>query len=147
MKCKLLFLLILVSLLGCSDQKDDIIGVWNVNAYIVGKQSETINGTFDFQADGVLLLKLSNGEGSASEVQRWVLLPSNRIMLDNNKLKYSISDGKFKIYRKNYKATQDVYIELERNYTTWDYLFKYGGYLILIIGLGFIFFRWKKSRI
>lgn len=146
MKCKLFFILVLISLSSCSDRRDDIIGVWDINAYIVGEQSETINGTFDFQSDDDLLLKLSSGEVSSSHVQKWDLISSDSIMLERSKFKYSISEGKFKIYRKNYKATMDVYIELEKKYTTWDYLFKYGGFIILGIILISVFIRWKNFR-
>lgn len=103
---KIFFCIALLFLsISCSSDKEEIIGLWDVNAFMVGDSFEfEEGGTFEFEEDGILLIK----KGGRIEKKKW-LVEKGFLKIDKVKFSYKLSKNRLKLV---FKSKQEIYIEL-----------------------------------
>jgi hypothetical protein len=57
MKNKILIIFLFL-IIGCTNDREKIIGLWEINAITVDESFPMSKGTFEFEDDGIVLVKM-----------------------------------------------------------------------------------------
>lgn len=102
----IILIISLFLILGCSNDRDKIIGLWEINAITVGKSFPLSKGTFEFEEDSIVLIKM----GENINKMKWNL-KNDTITIDGKRYHYILKNNRLKM---TYKGRLEMYVELIR---------------------------------
>lgn len=103
---KFFTLFIFLVFFSCKTEEEKIVGLYSINAFVIGKDSDIHEGTYEFEKNKILIVKIDKKVYK----HKWIIV-NDSLQIDNLKFDYSFLNNKLIL---NHKSKKEGYIELIR---------------------------------